>query len=55
MVQFNYQGYRNLNIGYPRVSTRLQNLDLEKDSFGYHGCEKIFTDHMSGSKMIDLI
>lgn len=39
-----------MNIGYARVSTGLQNLDLQKDSLGKYGCEKIFTDHMSGSK-----
>lgn len=40
----------NLKIGYARVSTGLQNLDLQKDSLEKYGCEKIFTDHMSGSK-----
>ncbi|WP_270234445.1 recombinase family protein [Lactococcus garvieae] len=39
-----------MNIGYARVSTGLQNLDLQKDSLGKYDCEKIFTDHMSGSK-----
>lgn len=39
-----------MNIGYARVSTGLQNLDLQKDSLGKYGCEKIFTDHISGSK-----
>jgi len=39
-----------LNIGYARVSTGLQNLDLQRDSLGRYGCEKIFTDHISGSK-----
>lgn len=39
-----------MNIGYARVSTGLQNLDLQKDSLKKYGCEKIFNDHMSGSK-----
>lgn len=39
-----------MNIGYARVSTGLQNLDLQRDSLGRYGCEKIFTDHISGSK-----
>ncbi|MFK4903457.1 recombinase family protein [Lactococcus petauri] len=39
-----------MNIGYARVSTGLQNVDLQKDSLRKYGCEKIFTDHMSGSK-----
>ncbi|EOV3185504.1 recombinase family protein [Enterococcus faecalis] len=39
-----------LNIGYARVSTGLQNLDLQEDSLKKYGCEKIFTDHLSGSK-----
>ena len=39
-----------MNIGYARVSTGLQNLDLQKDSLVKYGCEKIFTDHISGSK-----
>lgn len=39
-----------LNIGYARVSTGLQNLDLQEDSLKKYGCEKIFTDHVSGAK-----
>ena len=39
-----------MNIGYARVSTGLQNLDLQKDSLKKYDCEKIFTDYMSGSK-----
>ena len=39
-----------MNIGYARVSTGLQNLDLQKDSLKKYDCEKIFTDHLSGSK-----
>mgnify|MGYP002721548247 CR=1 FL=1 len=39
-----------VKIGYARVSTGLQNLDLQEDRLNTHGCEKIFNDHMSGSK-----
>ena len=30
-----------MNIGYARVSTGLQNLDLQKDSLKKYNCEKI--------------
>jgi len=39
-----------LKIGYARVSTGLQNLDLQEDSLTSEGCKKIFTDKMSGAK-----
>lgn len=39
-----------LKIGYARVSTGLQNLDLQMDRLKEYGCEKIFTDNVSGSK-----
>jgi DNA invertase Pin-like site-specific DNA recombinase len=37
-------------IGYARVSTDDQKLDLQKDALLKVGCEKIFDDHMSGAK-----
>ncbi len=37
-------------IGYARVSTEDQNLDLQKDALLTIGCEKIFDDRMSGAK-----
>ena len=39
-----------MKIGYARVSTGLQNLDLQEDQLNQYGCEKIFNDYMSGSK-----
>ena len=39
-----------MNIGYARVSTGLQNLNLQEDRLNAYGCEKIFSDHISGSK-----
>lgn len=39
-----------MKIGYARVSTGLQNLNLQEDRLNTHGCEKIFNDHMSSSK-----
>ena len=39
-----------MKIGYARVSTGLQNLDLQEDSLKKVGCDKIFTDYISGAK-----
>jgi DNA invertase Pin-like site-specific DNA recombinase len=37
-------------IGYARVSTQDQTLDLQTDALTRAGCEKFFTDTMSGAK-----
>lgn len=39
-----------MNLGYARISTSDQNLDLQTDALNISGCEKIFIDIISGSK-----
>ena len=37
-------------IGYARVSTDDQNLDLQKDALSRVGCDRILEDRLSGAK-----
>ena len=40
-----------MKIGYARVSTREQNLDLQDQVLREHGCGRVFTDKTSGRKI----
>ena len=39
-----------MKIGYARVSTGDQNLDMQMDALNKIECDKIFTDKMSGAR-----
>jgi DNA invertase Pin-like site-specific DNA recombinase len=39
-----------MNIGYARISSGEQLLDLQRDALTAAGCEPIFTDTLSGAK-----
>ena len=40
-----------MKIGYARVSTQEQNLDLQRDALGRAGCERIVEDTAGGGKV----
>ena len=37
-------------IGYARVSTQDQNLELQREALRQAGCQKVFEDHISGTR-----
>ena len=46
---------KKMNIGYARVSTGLQNLDLQKDSLKKYNCEKYLLTICQEVKESDLV
>ncbi|MGB1271861.1 MAG: recombinase family protein [Endozoicomonas sp.] len=41
-----------MDVGYARVSTKDQNLDLQHEALNKAGCEKIYDDRVSGTKTL---
>ncbi len=44
------QKEKKMLVGYARVSTDDQNLDLQRDALNNAGCEQLFEDQLSGAK-----
>jgi DNA invertase Pin-like site-specific DNA recombinase len=43
--------YTFMLVGYARISTTEQNLDLQRDALEHAGCTKLFTETASGAKL----
>lgn len=48
-IHLKWQG-KIVNVGYARISTKNQNINLQEDALKSAGCKEIYTDIVSGSK-----